>query len=94
MGGGPRNDGERIARPRLWRRYGQRRLLGGERHARFPAVQPSNRASHFEDLSGRTGGVAHEGDLIGGESQRLGFQDGLGRARRGNRDGHRGKNKP
>ena len=32
-------------------------------------------------LPGRTGGVLHEGDLIGSEHQRFGFQDGLGKAR-------------
>lgn len=87
------NESERSS-DRLRRRYGQRRLLGSEHHADFPAVQPPDGAGHFEDLSGRAGCVLHEGDLVGGESQRLGFQDGLGDTWQANREGHRGKNKP
>jgi len=54
-------------------------------------MQPPDGAGHLKNLTGRTGRVLHEGDLVGGESQRFRFQDGLGDARRGKR-GHSGKN--
>ena len=41
-------------------------------------------------LPARTGGILHEGDLIGRQHKRLGFQDGLGKARQGKR----GKDQP
>ena len=82
---------EFLRRVCLRRRHGQGCLLGREHHAGFSAMQPPDGAGHLKDLADGTGCVLHEGNLVGGESQRLRSQDGLGDARRGKR-GHSGKN--
>src|SRR5262249_30992601 len=63
----------------------QRRLLRSQGHADPLAVQSADRAGHLAHLPSRTGGILHESDLIGGQDQGFGFQDGLGEARRRDR---------
>jgi hypothetical protein len=64
----------------LRRRRDQGSLFGGKLDTNLLAMQTPDRSGHLEHLAHAAGEILNEGDLVGHQHQRLGFQDSLAKA--------------